>query len=65
MGKAFSIGVIWMVNTDELQTITAHYNDKAHLISVTHQALTPEPSTEALQTSAPFGVTLKQATINP
>ena len=64
-GEAFSIGVIWLVNNDELQTITAHYSDKAHLISVTHQALTPEPSSEALQTSAPFGVTLKQATINP
>ena len=40
-GQAFSIEVIWMLNDDEMQTITATYNKDAELISVNHQALSP------------------------
>ena len=41
-GRSFSIRVIWLLDEDELQTITANYDSKAQLIAVTHQALTPE-----------------------
>lgn len=41
-GQAFSIRVIWLVKDAELQTMTAAYDSKARLISVTHQLLTPE-----------------------
>jgi hypothetical protein len=34
--------VIWQLDEDELQTITANYDSKAQLIDVTRQALTPE-----------------------
>lgn len=40
----FSIQVIWMLDDDELQTITAAYNNDAELIGVTHRALSPTPS---------------------
>ena len=40
-GQAFSIQVIWLVDGGELQTITADYDSKTQLISLTHQALTP------------------------
>ena len=41
-GRPFSIRVIWQLDEDELQTITANYDSKAQLIDVTRQALTPE-----------------------
>ena len=41
-GQPFAIQVIWMVNADELQTITAEYNSAAELIAVTHQGLSPD-----------------------
>ena len=41
-GQAFSIRVIWLVGDGELQTITANYDSRAHVISVTHQALIPD-----------------------
>ena len=41
-GQAFSLQVIWMLNHNELQTITAKYDNNAHLVAITHQALAPE-----------------------
>ena len=41
-GQTFSIRVIWLVDENELQTITANYDSKAQLVAVTHQALSPE-----------------------
>ena len=41
-GQAFSIRVIWLVDEDELQTITSTYNSGAQFIALTHQALIPE-----------------------
>ncbi len=42
LGQAFSIQVVWLIKEAELQTITAHYKNEAHLISVTYQALTQD-----------------------
>ena len=39
--QPFSIQVIWMLNDDALQTITARYNTNFELIGVTHQTLQP------------------------
>ena len=40
-GQAFSIEVIWMLNDDMMQTITAAYDKNAELVDVTHQSLSP------------------------
>ena len=40
-GDAFSLQVIWRLNGTMLQTITAHYNENAQLISVIQQTLHP------------------------
>ena len=42
-GQSFSINVLWQVNTKELQTISASYNEQRQLISVMHQSLSPDP----------------------
>ena len=41
-GQSFSINVLWQVNTKELQTISASYNNQRQLISVMHQSLSPD-----------------------
>ena len=41
-GEPFSITVLWLVQADELQRLTAAYDRNARLISVTHQALRPD-----------------------
>ena len=41
-GQSFAIEVIWRLNAGELQTITAQYDNKAHLVAITHQSLTPQ-----------------------
>ena len=43
-GQAFSIEVIWMLNDDVMQTITATYDKNAELVDVTHQSLSPTHS---------------------
>ena len=43
-GRAFSIEVLWMLNDDGMQTITATYDKTARLIGVTHQSLSPTDS---------------------
>lgn len=43
-GQAFSIQVIWMLNDNEIQTITASYDNDAKFIGMTHRALRPAPS---------------------
>jgi hypothetical protein len=43
-GQAFSIEVIWMLNDDVMQTITAKYDKDAKLIGVTHQSLSSTDS---------------------
>ena len=40
-GQAISIEGIWMLNDNEIQTITATYNSKAELLAITHQDLKP------------------------
>ena len=40
-GQAFSIQVIWMLNVDEIQTITSTYDNTAEPSDITHQTLTP------------------------
>ena len=42
-GQSFAIEVIWRLNAGELQTITAQYDNKAHLVAITHRSLTPQP----------------------
>ena len=37
----FSIQVIWMLDENAMQTITATYNNNSELIGVTHQSLSP------------------------
>ena len=43
-GEAFSIEVIWMLNNDVMQTITAAYDKNAELVDVNHQSLSPTHS---------------------
>ena len=43
-GQAFSIEVIWMLNDDVMQTITATYDKNAELVDVNHQSLSPTHS---------------------
>ena len=41
-GQPFSISVIWLVVENQLQIITASYDNKSQLIAVRHQTLSPE-----------------------
>ena len=43
-GQAFSIQVNWKLYDDEIQTITASYDNDAELIGTTHRALRPARS---------------------
>ena len=42
-GQAFSIQVIWMLNDNEIQTISTSYDNNAEFIGMTHRELKPAP----------------------
>ena len=55
-GQPFSINVIWLIDNEELQTISADYDNGGRLNSVMHQLLLPDSETrkeKALEGNSP------------